>query len=173
MFHWYLLVGNFVICFWINLVFKIVVLTWSACFGSIVFICYVVSAGSSSQLVLLLTLIFGWTLSVKDVSLISFMTYVCADDVQMMCRQHADNVRMTCVSADDMQMTLGVVLHEIGQLMQVSRWHSRWHMSSASEISPEISLSYHLHIICMSSACHLHVIHMSSTRDFNPQNISS
>ena len=123
------------------------------------FICYVVSEGSSSQLVLLLTLIFGWTLSVKDVSLISFMTYVCADDVQMMCRQHADDVRMTCVSVDDMQMTPGVVLHEIGQLMQVSRWHSRWHMSSASEISPEISLSYHLHIICMSSACHPHVVH--------------
>ena len=77
MFHWYLLVGNFVICFWINLVFKIVVLTWSACFGSIVFICYVVSAGSSSQLVLILTLIFGWILSVQDVSLISFGRKFC------------------------------------------------------------------------------------------------
>ena len=77
MFHWYHLVGNFVICFWINLVFKIVVLTWSACFGSIVFICYVVSAGSSSQLVLILSLIFGWTLSVQDVSLISFGRKFC------------------------------------------------------------------------------------------------
>ena len=40
MFHWYLLVGNFVICFWINLVFEIAFDTcfwiWSACFGSIV-----------------------------------------------------------------------------------------------------------------------------------------
>ena len=150
MFHWYLLVGNFVICFWINLVLNIafdtcsvfdliylfwvnsvyllccfrrkffsilslifgwilsvqkislisfgrkfcnlffgsiwflrlllthvLVLTWSACFGSIVFICYVVSAGSSSQLVLILSLIFGWTLSVQDVSLISFGRKFC------------------------------------------------------------------------------------------------
>ena len=82
MFHWYRLVGNFVICFWINLVFEIALihvlfLTWSACFGSIVFICYVVSAGSSSQLVLILTLIFGWILSVQDVSLISFGRKFC------------------------------------------------------------------------------------------------
>ena len=77
MFHWYLLVGNFVICFWINLDFKIVVLTWSACSGSIVFICYVVSAWTSSQLVLILSLIFGWTLSVQDVSLISFGRKFC------------------------------------------------------------------------------------------------
>ena len=33
----------------------------------------------------------------------------------------------------------------------------RWHMSSGSEISPEISLSCHPHIVCT-----------SSTRDFNP-----
>ena len=52
-------------------------LTWSACFGSIVFICYVVSTGSSSQFVLILSLIFGWTLSVKDVSLISFSRKFC------------------------------------------------------------------------------------------------
>ena len=77
MFHWYLLVGNFVICFWINFVFKIVVLTLSACFGSIVFICYVVSTWTSSQLVLILSLIFGWTLSVQDVSLISFGRKFC------------------------------------------------------------------------------------------------
>ena len=82
MFHWYLLVGNFVICFWINLVFKIAfdtcsVFDWSACFGSIVFICYVVSAWTSSQLVLILSLIFGWTLSIQDVSLISFGRKFC------------------------------------------------------------------------------------------------
>ena len=82
MFHWYRLVGNFVICFWINLVLRLLLihvlfLTWSACFGSIVFICYVVSAGSSSQLVLILTLIFGWILSVQDVSLISFGRKFC------------------------------------------------------------------------------------------------
>ena len=35
---------------------------------------------------------------------------------------------------------------------------SRWHMSSASEISPEISLLCHLHVIHMSSARHLHVV---------------
>ena len=40
--------------------------------------------------------------------------------VQMMCRQCVDNMQMTCVSADDVQMTPGVVLHEIGQLRQVS-----------------------------------------------------
>ena len=55
----------------------VLVLTWSACFGSIVFICYVVSAGSSSQLVLILSLIFGWTLSVQDVLLISFGRKFC------------------------------------------------------------------------------------------------
>ena len=43
----------------------------------LVFICYVVSAGSSSQLVLILSLIFGWTLSVQDVSLISFGRKFC------------------------------------------------------------------------------------------------
>ena len=50
----------------------VLVLTWSVCFGSIVFICYIVLAGSSSQLVLILSLIFGWILSIQDVSLISF-----------------------------------------------------------------------------------------------------
>ena len=59
------------------LLIHILFLTWSACFGSIVFICYVASAGSSSQLVLILTLIFGWTLSVKDVLLISFGRKFC------------------------------------------------------------------------------------------------
>ena len=56
---------------------RVLFLTWSACFGSIVFICYVVSAGSSSQLVLILTLIFGWILSIQDVSLISFGRKFC------------------------------------------------------------------------------------------------
>ena len=55
----------------------VLVLTWSAYFGSIVFIWYIVSAGSSSQLVLILSLIFGWTLSVKDVSLVSFARKFC------------------------------------------------------------------------------------------------
>ena len=82
MFHWYLLPENFVICFWINLVLKIAFDTYSVfdlicLFGSIVFICYIVSAGSSSQLVLILSLIFGWTLSVKDVSLVSFARKFC------------------------------------------------------------------------------------------------
>ena len=82
MFHWYLLVGNFVICFWINLVLKIAFDTYSVfdlicLFGSIVFICYIVSAGSSSQLVLILSLIFGWILSIQDVSLISFARKFC------------------------------------------------------------------------------------------------
>ena len=82
MFHWYLLVGNFVIFFgsiWFSRLLLIHFLgwTWSACFGSIVFICYVVSAWTSSQLVLILSLIFGWTLSVQDVSLISFGRKFC------------------------------------------------------------------------------------------------
>ena len=47
------------------------------------------------------------------------MTYVCADDMQMMCGQCADDVQMTCVSMDNMWMTPGVVLHEIGHLRQV------------------------------------------------------
>ena len=59
------------------LLIHVLFLTWSACFGSIVFICYVVSAWSSSQLVLILSLIFGWTLSVQDVSLISFGRKFC------------------------------------------------------------------------------------------------
>ena len=54
----------------------ILFLTWSACFGSIVFICHVVTAGIS-QLVLILSLIFGWTLSVQDDSLISFSRKFC------------------------------------------------------------------------------------------------
>ena len=40
------------------------------------FICYVVTAGIS-QLVLILSLIFGWTLSVQDVLLISFSRKFC------------------------------------------------------------------------------------------------
>ena len=41
------------------------------------------------------------------------------------------------------------------------------------EISPEISLLCHPHIVCTSSACHPHVVCTSSARDFNPKNISS
>ena len=59
---------------------------------------------------------------------------------------------------DDMWMTPGVVLHKIWQLRQVSGWHSGWHMSSASQISPEVSLSCHPQVIYTSSAGHLHVI---------------
>ena len=43
-----------------------------------------------------------------------------------------------------------------------SGWHSGWHMSSASQISNEISL-----------LCHPHVVRTSSARDFNPKNIST
>ena len=43
----------------------------------LVFICYIVSAESSSQLVLILSFIFGWTLSVQDVLLISFGRKFC------------------------------------------------------------------------------------------------
>ena len=59
------------------LLIHVLFLTWSACFGSIVFICYVVSPWTSSQLVLILSLIFGWTLSIQDVSLISFGRKFC------------------------------------------------------------------------------------------------
>ena len=58
------------------LLIHVLFLTWSACFGSIAFICHVVTAGIS-QLVLILSLIFGWTLSVQDVSLISFGRKFC------------------------------------------------------------------------------------------------
>ena len=78
--------------------------------------------------------------------------------VQMMCRWCEDDMQMTCVSAYNMQMTPGVVLHKIGQLRQVSGWHSGWHMSSTSQISPEVSLSCHPHIICTSSARRPHKI---------------
>ena len=82
--------------------------------------------------------------------------HVCADDMQMMCRWH-------CVCgwhADNMQMTPGVVLHEIGQLRQVSGW-----------CADDVQMTY---VICqwnltrnltlVSSACHLHVVHTSSAR---------
>ena len=53
-FHWYLLVGNFCNLFLEQFGFwdcfsYILFMTWSACFGSIVFIFHVVSASSSSQ----------------------------------------------------------------------------------------------------------------------------
>ena len=59
----------------------------------------------------------------------------CVDDMWMMCRQCAGDVQMTC----------------------------KWHMSFASEISPEISLSCHLHIVRILSTHHLHIICTSST----------
>ena len=40
--------------------------------------------------------------------------------MRTMCRRRADDVRTTCV--DDMHVTPGVVLHEIGQLRQVFVW---------------------------------------------------
>ena len=46
-------------------------------------------------------------------------------------------------------------------------------MSSASQISPEVSLSCHPQVIYTSSAGHLHVVCTSSAARFQPQNISS
>ena len=79
MFHWYLLVGNFVICFWINLFFKIafhthflfdlICLFWV---NSVYLLCCF-----SRKFFSILSLIFGWTLSVQDVSLISFGRKFC------------------------------------------------------------------------------------------------
>ena len=88
------------------------------------------------------------------------------------CRWHADDmcVQMTCRwCADDMWMVCG--WHVCLRMMcgwptddtrcstawnwatQASVWTtSGWHMSSAGEILPEISLSCHPHIICTSSA---------------------
>ena len=105
----------------------------------------------------------------------------CADDI-CACRWHVDDVHACgwhaddiCVSgrrADDIQMTPGLVLHEIGQLRQVCGWcaddiHacgrcSRRHMSSASRNLQRsltlMSSARRLHIVCMSSARHLHVV---------------
>ena len=67
-------------------------------------------------------------------------------------------ISLVPLTTDDMRMTSGVVLHEIGQLRQVSGWRSGWHMSSTSEISPEISLSCHPQVICTSSTGHLHIV---------------
>ena len=67
-------------------------------------------------------------------------------------------ISLVPLTADDMQMTPGVVLYEIGQLRQVSRWRFGWHMSSTSQILPKVSLSCHPHIICMSSTGHLHIV---------------
>ena len=72
----------------------------------------------------------------------------CPHIVQMTCRCHLHDMRMTCrCHPYDVQMMC------------------RQHMSSSSEISPEVSLSCHPHVIHTSSACHLHVVH---TR-FQPQ----
>ena len=44
----------------------------------------------------------------------------CADDARTTCGRCADDVWTTC--ADDVRVTPGVVLHEIGQLRQVFAW---------------------------------------------------
>ena len=41
----------------------------------------------------------------------------------MMC-VHADDMRTMCVCADDVYVSPGVVLHEIGQLRQIFAWIS-------------------------------------------------
>ena len=71
MFHWYLLVGNFVICFWINLVFEIafdicsvlnlICLFWV---NSVYLLCCF--SRKFFWVGFDIKLIFGWTLSVKD-----------------------------------------------------------------------------------------------------------
>ena len=111
------------------------------------FICYVVSEGSSSQLVLLLSLIFGWTLSVKDVSLISFMTYVCADNVQMMCGWHADDMCVCGWHADD------------------TRCSTAWNWATQASVWMTFRMTYVIrqwnltrNLTLVSSAHHLHVV---------------
>ena len=79
MFHWYLLVRNFVICFWINLVFEI---AFHTCFVfDLICLFLVISiyllCCFRRKFFSILTLIFGWTLSVQDVSLISFGRKFC------------------------------------------------------------------------------------------------
>ena len=79
MFHWYLLVGNFVICFWINLVFEI---AFDTCFVFDLICLFLVNSVYllccfSRKFFSILTLIFGWTLCVQDVSLISFGRKFC------------------------------------------------------------------------------------------------
>ena len=52
----------------------------------------------------------------------------CTDDTRTMYRRCADDAWMTCrrrartMCADDVRVTPGVVLHEIGQLRQVFAW---------------------------------------------------
>ena len=68
------------------------------------------------------------------------MTYMPADDMRMTCMS-ADDVQTTCTAADDVQTTCrrhaddmhvtpGVVLHEIGQLRQVFAWVSAINLTS-------------------------------------------
>ena len=93
------------------------------------------------------------------------MTYVCADDMQVMCGWHADDVQTTCVSADDMQMTPGVVLHYIWQLRQVCGWHvdDVWmtyviRQWNLTQNLTLVSSARHLHIVCTSSTHHLYIV---------------
>ena len=73
---------HFVTYFWIYLVFEMAFDTYFVfdlicLFQWIVYICYVVSTANSSQLVLIITLIFVWILSVKDVTWICFRRIFC------------------------------------------------------------------------------------------------
>ena len=80
--------------------------------------------------------------------------HVCADDMQMMCRWCVDDMCVCRWHADDTRCSI-----TWNWATQASVWMmSGWHMSSAGEISPEISLSCHLHVICTSSACCPHVV---------------
>ena len=103
------------------------------------------------------------------------------------CRWHlqmtympADNVPMTCIPVDDMCMTPGVVLHEIGQLRQVRmmcRWHldvictwCRWHadniwMSSAHGVDDMwMTCGQHLDVICTWCGQHADNVWMTSVK---------
>ena len=77
---------------------------------------YVLSRATSGTTVTSITSIFGTgnTIGVHE---------DCTNDVYI-CRWGADDMQMTCVSADDVQMTPGVVLPEIGQLREVCGWHA-------------------------------------------------
>ena len=55
----------------------------------------------------------------------------CTDDTQTMWRRRADDERTTCT--DDVRVTPGVVLHEIGQLRQVFAWVSAINLTSNNQ----------------------------------------
>ena len=70
--------------------------------------------------------------------------------------------------ADDMCMTPGVVLHEIGQLRQVR-------MTSADDMWTTYACRQHVDDMQMTYGCHPHVVrmtcrrHMSSIGEISPQ----